>query len=787
MALKAQENKGVELPYGSEKDTPIGERIASQQKLELWKNGILEFFRKVNSTVANREVPVVWVDPRSANAESVAFTDGETVFLNPIKFRTGIAAKLNKGSSALEVVQAISELKGASYHELAHILYTPRRNSEPTKSLIKLADIAKPVFYTLYVNQYDNLTGEKFMDYDSFVRNHALTIQPDCKLITHVGKKPIVIDSVKHLLRSYNILEDLRIESRFVANYKGATGYFVATAARFILDEQSNMRNVQRSEVFTGSPYEDLSPILVFLLTYGRRFLDKGLRNEAENYVNDFLNNHLHVDYPQTRFVTTKLIKEVIDEYRLLVLPKDSVRAFELIILFNSIYNALNSSLTEKQKDTIDDIKSHENQTRGRVEKVSSQEADTWKIEEEDEADDSDSSDEGAGSSDSDSDDEADDDSADSSDSNGSDSSDDGADDDSADSDSDSDSSDDSDSGKTEGGNGSSKLDAVNTMTKQWSKLRKEQERGHKEVEQDAFAAVKTIANKIMQARRASKPVRKDFTSTELKASMRLSSKLIQDAFNTLKADGEEIWELGQPSGKFNAGAAMNSRNTHKNVFSQWVDAGDEASSFEIVLLVDQSSSMSGYKQDAVSKGVWIICNACDKLEIPITVIGYDTSARLLYNSEHPVPLNTYDRINATGSTDPDDAIAWAENIFHTSEAHNKLLFSLTDGEWGGNLSSGYIEACNKLGVHTTLFLQGEPNFTWNSVTKMYETEKDANGRDAFFWSGFHYIGSDSPTKNNMPTYNHHQVYKIGDAEKELPKIMAKAVLAIAGDIAKSA
>ena len=677
---------------------------------EMWKNGLLEFFRKVNSTVARRPVPVKWVwtnSLSSAEQSAIAFTDGETIFLNPSKFR--VFKNAIHTDNILSTVGAIAEIKGASYHELAHILWTPRKHSEPTKTIAGLAQIQP--FSTIF--------------------------------------------------RSYNILEDQRIESRFVAKYRGSEGYFISMASSFIYNDDACKQN----------------PAMVFILSYGRRFLDPSIVSMSEKLFEKYIND-------ENMSVSIQEIKDLIDEYRKMVFPRNHLRGTQIVKRFDEIMRII-----EKTNDGTDGENpdgenpegghpnggqdgdgqgenggnqapvrqndsggqnggGHGNLGKGTPVKTSEQDDDVQRVEDYDQ--------EKSGS---------------------------GSDDDSADEE-DSDSDSDADSDEPAGNEGSSKQpgtgsnqdgDGSNAEENKkrheiFDKLLEEGKRGNDITSEDAFESAKTLVKTVQKARMNGKPNLKDCVPTPTTPIMRGSSKKIQDAFNLIRADGEDIWEAGLSSGKLNTGLAMNARKLHLNVFDQFVDLGDDANSFEVVLLIDQSGSMGGFKQEAVSQGLWIIRNACSALDIPITVIGYDDDAWLLFNSETPAKPHEYMSLDCRGGTSPAPALMWALNIFSTSEAKNKLLFTLTDGQWYFNTPvQESMKSINALGVHSTLVVQGEPKRSaYNNITGKYEI-------DANVVFEFPQVGTDP--------YGHHHMVKCGDAQRELPTLVSKVIKQISVEI----
>ena len=139
------------------------------------------------------------------------------------------------------------------------------------------------------------------------------------------------------------------------------------------------------------------------------------------------------------------------------------------------------------------------------------------------------------------------------------------------------------------------------------------------------------------------------------------------------------------------------------DIFDSWSDAGDDASSIEVVILLDQSSSMWS-RMASVSGAMWVIKGACDDLEIPCTVIGYSDKHATLLGRDDFVGANSVGRFPTVGGTDPRGALEEAHRIFAGSDRRHKLLFSVTDGEWfRGDTAAQLVREIGNLGVHTDL------------------------------------------------------------------------------------
>jgi hypothetical protein len=232
-------------------------------------------FSKVCSIVSGRNVEVkfskgVSWNWNSASANPPAWTDGENIYLNNRSFDEIINRTLGNQSS-LEVVNELQSLKGLTYHELAHVIFTPRHTQKPTSIIRKL------------------------------------------------DKDPAKHPSVRYWA-AYNILEDQRIETFFSARYPIAAHYFVRTVSEFLLKNFDSDVSVNE---------------MVHLLTHGRKYLPLALRKSARDlFIKREVEGLNSVMIADKNEADAKYLEAIIDEYRTLYFPKDSKRAVELVKKF---------------------------------------------------------------------------------------------------------------------------------------------------------------------------------------------------------------------------------------------------------------------------------------------------------------------------------------------------------------------------------------------------------------------------------------------------------------------
>ena len=179
------------------------------KKAERWVTAATELSSRVASVLGRASIPVNWVttsDPNKAGA--IAYTDGDGIFLNLSWFLHHVVAKaLSLESDDRDDAKlAWVVFKGIVFHELSHILFTPRQTQKPMPQLKKLAEESDRFGY------------------------EAL------------------------LYKAMNILEDSRIESLFTLRYAPAKPVLTAVVREAILDD-SNADSPMAALLLHGRKY----------------------------------------------------------------------------------------------------------------------------------------------------------------------------------------------------------------------------------------------------------------------------------------------------------------------------------------------------------------------------------------------------------------------------------------------------------------------------------------------------------------------------------------------------
>lgn len=608
------------------------------------------------------------------NTPYPAWTDGETIMLNGTLLRD--LFKQGKLS------EAIMTFKGTNYHELAHCLYSPRP-TDPVK---------------MWMQEQRATVG---IDYQ----------------------------------RSYNVLEDQRIETMYTATYSPTTPYFQMAVFKWML--------------FDVSQFGSAWPMLV-----GRKFIPRTIRDRARQA---FVNMDRH---DESIAVT---IESIVNEYITLPLPAGSDRACELIKLFHDLVRKINGLGTLMSND-CGGGGSHINQ--GEIDPndiVEASEAvqDILDAEASEPSELDDPSDSGSG------DDDSDDDDSDSDGEPGSgESDDDGMDDESDEPGSDGpgggDSESDGDSGSGSGSDGQSpddhsqgdgsngqsdggSMDGADEILEQISELLRD------EIE-DALGEVLTDPELARDIERTTESFHAQVDKQLMEGSaynkfrprtvtneMEQTVERIVEVLLTLQTDLEPQWNRDRINGRIDPSRLIRRKvdPTLLEVFQEWDEGNEDDATVEVVIALDLSGSM-GQQIEKCSQAMWTLKRAFDRSDITTTVLGFSDDNVVLYKPSELAHAREYRSFQTWSGTNAQNTMKTAHRILAQSGATNRILVAITDGSWETGStwamnraaaqqaainSETLVSAIRRMGVHTLLFcLDGR----FNDMTHNFETVIEA-------------------------------------------------------------
>ena len=158
----------------------------------------------------------------------------------------------------------------------------------------------------------------------------------------------------------------------------------------------------------------------------------------------------------------------------------------------------------------------------------------------------------------------------------------------------------------------------------------------------------------------------------------------IEDAFHAHTMDKAPAWVEEQRRGVLNVGRYATRQPGDTEFFRQWTE--DDAPGFDMAvsILLDYSQSMD-HHAERLAQMAYACKLACQKLDIPCTVVLWDTDARTLWDSKEPA--DNMPVIDCVGGTNPSVALTDLDN--HRGEASKHLVLIMTDGQWQGDWHYG--------------------------------------------------------------------------------------------------
>lgn len=217
-------------------------------------------YQKADRILTNLPVQVFLNDEQ---ASAPAHNDGKNITFNATQIKS-----LDE--------ETVRSLHGLNYHELAHLLYTPRIGTALGKWVMEKATKINKV-----KNRRYNHDTKQIEEYDFEYEDTALVEE--------------------RRLLAFNILEDCRAERLLTLKYPSVKPFLIATIGDYIADHPESLADS-------------------FTLLAGRMYLDRELRA-----LSALLYSRKHGED------RAKAIYELTAEYRKLVFPRDYTRAQELI------------------------------------------------------------------------------------------------------------------------------------------------------------------------------------------------------------------------------------------------------------------------------------------------------------------------------------------------------------------------------------------------------------------------------------------------------------------------
>ncbi len=547
-----------------------------------------QVFQKTDRIVSGKKLNVLVRDDviPSGFAQVAGWTDGEDISLNGALLLEQLA---DKGRDQDRVIAMV---KGVNYHELAHCLFTPR---------IKLEKGDKP------------------------------TLSTKVQKASEKQKDPMI-------WHSFNILEDQRAETLFVAKYRPSRHYFQAIALEYLLHDPA----------LVPSQYP---------LIHHRLWIPSDTRSGIARMYDQRVGKKGHAQE----------VGRVIDAYVRLKFPKDNKRGLELVLEFRKLL----------EEDSLAQRVSPDNHSGdGVVVKGDLQPGEQDKASEKIDAMIADLDDDAQG--------------------------DDGEEEDDTEA-----------AGGGDSGDEESELGSGPSMDDITEILEGISEALDELMEDADFAddinttqeAVKDAETKIPGGIGRGRGGTLNWVGKSPNVADTSAVQRILKDLESLRFELTGTWEHHTPSGKVNPYDFYTADAGELDFFDRWIEGVEDQGGFEVVMLVDRSSSMNAASMDQACRVAWVLKRALEEVEGEVTVMTYtDRSYHMLYQPTDKADKNVVRVANSEGGTNPKEAIYEAARLLDRSEKPNKLVVNVTDGGWGDVLTcQRAVQELNAMGIHTAL------------------------------------------------------------------------------------
>lgn len=180
------------------------------------------------------------------------------------------------------------------------------------------------------------------------------------------------------------------------------------------------------------------------------------------------------------------------------------------------------------------------------------------------------------------------------------------------------------------------------------------------------------------------------------------ASRRMAQVLTRLRTELEETRLLRQNAGTIDVRRFNNRKPWEMDFYQAWDPGMDEETDLEAVIIVDLSGSMQSVMRET-SEALWAVKRSLQALDSRVTVLGFSEASFVLYQPTEKVEATQMRLFGHRTATIPDGALKEAHRLLTTSTRSQKLLVSITDGDWQGNRKAqdGYVTDMNNNGVVT--------------------------------------------------------------------------------------
>ena len=203
----------------------------------------------------------------------------------------------------------------------------------------------------------------------------------------------------------------------------------------------------------------------------------------------------------------------------------------------------------------------------------------------------------------------------------------------------------------------------------------------------------------------AKEPERANYTEKVAPNELVELSRAFSRELERLRADYDPQWVRYRDNGKVNPLRYLRGDDTD-TIFDEWAEGRDDVTEIEAVILLDKSGSMAGENADNAYKSMFVLKRALERVNARTTVCVFDYGTELLYSANEK-STNTIKDAGADGGTDPEKGLLYAKRILAETEKPIRILFLITDGQWETEEGQKAITEMRNAGVLTCQALIG--------------------------------------------------------------------------------
>jgi hypothetical protein len=194
-------------------------------------------------------------------------------------------------------------------------------------------------------------------------------------------------------------------------------------------------------------------------------------------------------------------------------------------------------------------------------------------------------------------------------------------------------------------------------------------------------------------------PKKASYNEVNCPADLVLLAKSFGKELERLRANYEPAWENEVDTGRLNVNRYLQGED-FDTCFDEWHEGKSDVTAIEAVILLDKSGSMSGRNADEAYKSMYAIKKALENVEARTSVVLFDYSTTLLYGADEKAGTTIRDG-GASGGTNPEQAILYAKRVLAETDKPIKVLFMITDGAWDTKVGEEAIVEMRNAGVLT--------------------------------------------------------------------------------------